>query len=947
MIGLKSQYSKDMDFFDNPNWGLSKLLLSSFGAWPFQSSRFRYLSRYIVGFLICSLLVPEILRIFTVRGDMNLLVACTSTLLLHLLTIVKMVNCIYHLETEKKLLLQIKKHRESYSSPGEAQLLDEYGNQSQRITHGYIYYIYATTVMYMGTPMVPKILDHILPLNESRPTIFLYEAEYFVDRNAYKSWILLHSYLVTPLPATIVVAFDSLYIHFAEHACSLFSITSQRMGQLARDIDDRRDQCTSKKREDAHVAVLKCITQHMRALKFVYLLKTTYTEALFFILGINMLAISITGYQTVTKLDEPSEVLRFGSYTIGQLIHLYILSWPGQKLMDHSAQIHKTAFQGCWYNLPLDLQKFLILVMMRGSKTCTLTAGGLFVMSLQSFCLVVKTSVSNKKRLILSRQLLSCTLNLVNQLPLRPFFVTSQPGTEYTSPHLDVIAHNTGVVIDLPIFSTSEIEINDSTSFNFSSFSRHCVLLLDHSYDFRSYSWISDQVLIHVPKFLPHVNLNQCPKTIRQQLTNQPLYYASNNRNYALCTPPRQVLRKSGSSKDLFLRKMDYFKNSDWRLTKLLLSCFGAWPFQGPHLRVVLNLLVTIVLISILIPEIIKLITVYDDLNKTISCVPILALHLLTVTKMLNCLLNLKKYKLLLLEIHKDWQQNLSPADVKILKTNANKNRFITHTYIYYIYATTLMYLLGPMVPKVLDVVMPLNESRPTVEIYQTEYFVNPVKYEIPILVHAYVISPFPSTIVVAFDALYCNCVNHACSMLEIIGRRLENMVEDIDNTNQNLFSLSEESIHNSLRSCIRQHRKSLQFAQLLRTTYSKCFLSIVMINTVALTITGYQVVQNLDDMSEIIRYGTFSIGQIVHLLFLSQPAQRLMDHSGQIHSLAYQGYWYNIPMRSKKMLILIMMRSRKPSVLTAGKLYVMSLQSFARVIKTSMSYFTVLLSAR
>ncbi|THK32906.1 odorant receptor 13a-like [Diachasma alloeum] len=392
---------------------------------------------------------------------------------------------------------------------------------------------------------------------------------------------------------------------------------------------------------------------------------------------------------------------------------------------------------------------------------------------------------------------------------------------------------------------------------------------------------------------------------------------------------------------------MDFFDNPNWFFTKWLLSSFGAWPFQSSRFRYLSRYTVGFLICSLLVPEIIKLVTVYDDLGKTIACVPILALHSLTVTKMLNCLLNLNQNKLLLLEIQKDWQRTLSPADVEILKRNAKQNRSITHTYIYYIYATTLMYLLGPMVPKVLDVVMPLNESRPALEIYQTEYFVDPVKNKIPILVHAYVISPFPSTIIVAFDALYCNCVNHACSMFEIVGKRLENIIDDIDNANQRFSPIMENNIHSSLRACIRQHRKSLQFAHLLRLTYSICFLSIVVINTVALSITLYQVVQNLGETSEIIRYGTFSIGQIVHLFFLSRPAQKLMDHSSRIHSFAYQGYWYNIPMRSKKMLILIMMRSRNPSILTAGKLYVMSLQSFARVIKTSMSYFTVLLSVR
>lgn len=80
------------------------------------------------------------------------------------------------------------------------------------------------------------------------------------------------------------------------------------------------------------------------------------------------------------------------------------------------------------------------------------------------------------------------------------------------------------------------------------------------------------------------------------------------------------------------------------------------------------------------------------------------------------------------------------------------------------------MYLTTPLVPKVLDYFVPLNETRLTTFPYQVEYFVDSVEYEIPILVHAYVISPFPSTMIVAFDSFYANCVQHACSMFTIVG---------------------------------------------------------------------------------------------------------------------------------------------------------------------------------
>lgn len=88
-----------------------------------------------------------------------------------------------------------------------------------------------------------------------------------------------------------------------------------------------------------------------------------------------------------------------------------------------------------------------------------------------------------------------------------------------------------------------------------------------------------------------------------------------------------------------------------------------------------------------------------------------------------------------------------------------------------YIYATTLMFLLTPLSPRFLDFILPLNGSRPSLPLYQTDYFVlDPVKYEVPILFHAYIVSPIPSTIIVAFDALYANLAIHACGMFLCVG---------------------------------------------------------------------------------------------------------------------------------------------------------------------------------
>lgn len=75
-----------------------------------------------------------------------------------------------------------------------------------------------------------------------------------------------------------------------------------------------------------------------------------------------------------------------------------------------------------------------------------------------------------------------------------------------------------------------------------------------------------------------------------------------------------------------------------------------------------------------------------------------------------------------------------------------------------------------------------------------------------------------------------------------------------------------------------------------------------------------------------------------------------LISHISRIEIVLYfsfAGNWYRAGKNSKNLLHMMIMRSRKPCKLTAGKIYLMSLENFSAVVKTSMSYFTVLLSFR
>lgn len=80
-----------------------------------------------------------------------------------------------------------------------------------------------TLTFYLLIPLMPRILDILIPLNESRPLAYVYQAEYRVDKEKYYYPIVLHSYITSITTVVILFTVDTTYIVCVLHTCSLFS----------------------------------------------------------------------------------------------------------------------------------------------------------------------------------------------------------------------------------------------------------------------------------------------------------------------------------------------------------------------------------------------------------------------------------------------------------------------------------------------------------------------------------------------------------------------------------------------------------------------------------------------------------------------------------------------------------------------------------------------------
>nr|QHN69146.1 odorant receptor 18 [Sirex nitobei] len=392
-------------------------------------------------------------------------------------------------------------------------------------------------------------------------------------------------------------------------------------------------------------------------------------------------------------------------------------------------------------------------------------------------------------------------------------------------------------------------------------------------------------------------------------------------------------------------RTMDLFDNRYYKINKMLLRIIGRWPYQSPFEGRVFLTLLLILTGSQLIPQILGFIAVWGDMENFVECMCPFGTAATCATKLINIIYHDEDIKRLVTQMQRDWENVLPGPETEILQRYSERGRKYTMAFTIYLYIAVTVFILGPVLPTFLEN-SAVNESLSSRLPYIAEYFIDTEKYFYHILVHSYVCSMAFVTIIIANDAMFVVYLVHACGKFAVLGYRLSHMTEycKFDENDHQSFKTDDQA-YRHIANCVAVHKEAIQFADYIETSYSTSLLLEVGQCIVLMSVTGVQVLSNMDDPEKLSAYVSFIMGQLFHLFYSSWPSHEVMDHSTKICDSIYDGEWHRISIRARKLLTLMMMRSLVPCKITAGKLYLMSMENFCSVLSTSMSYFTVLTS--
>ncbi|KOC59144.1 Putative odorant receptor 13a [Habropoda laboriosa] len=278
----------------------------------------------------------------------------------------------------------------------------------------------------------------------------------------------------------------------------------------------------------------------------------------------------------------------------------------------------------------------------------------------------------------------------------------------------------------------------------------------------------------------------------------------------------------------------------------------------------------------------------------------------------------------------------LKPREKEIVRSYANKTRLLTRCYLASCVFTIFIYGVFALFDQSQPSPENLSENGTVdstvrrlpyvffLEVQQTPW------YEITCALQLFAMLNVGITCV-GVDTIGPLFVLLTCAHFDVIRSRIESL-HAIDRSSSSVQT-------RNLRVLVIRHRMLLEFCQDIERVTNVMFFTQLFGSTYNISLVGFKLIG--DDPDKYKYISQLSIA-IIQLFLCNWPADFLYSKSEAIGRAAYTVPWHWYPRCLRKPTNMLMIRGQKPVRLTAGKIVGLSLETFASMISSAVSFFTV-----
>ncbi|XP_071637929.1 uncharacterized protein [Temnothorax longispinosus] len=323
---------------DSLHISLNRFLLLTVGLWPYQQSKLVQLQFTLLFSVLATYILGQFATFLTSQCTPDLIINVLATALCYITFAINYSLFSINIEVIKCLLEQLQHNCNELTDENEINIIKQYAIYAKR-------YTIAFTSFFIG------------------------------------------------LIAT--TAIGSMLLMYLQHACGMFRITCYR---IARTMTPETLQKNNLQNEYLIYKGLICaVDMHRKAMKFSNSTISRFKIMFALLIITFVMCGSLNGFlifQMISfecNIEELSLRLIFMMYL---LTYMFVANYIGQEIMDHNDNVFVTVYNVQWYVAPLLIQKMILFLLQRGTKTFTMNIAGLFVGSLKGAATLLSTAVS-------------------------------------------------------------------------------------------------------------------------------------------------------------------------------------------------------------------------------------------------------------------------------------------------------------------------------------------------------------------------------------------------------------------------------------------------------------------------------------------------------------------------------------------------------------------------
>ncbi|XP_018358405.1 PREDICTED: uncharacterized protein LOC108758113 [Trachymyrmex cornetzi] len=231
------------------------------------------------------------------------------------------------------------------------------------------------------------------------------------------------------------------------------------------------------------------------------------------------------------------------------------------------------------------------------------------------------------------------------------------------------------------------------------------------------------------------------------------------------------------------------------------------------------------------------------------------------------------------------------------------------------LYASWLFYSTPSIAVSGIYTILPTNKTYTAKFLYRIEHVLDIDKYFELLMLHGFISVFYIVSVVIAVDTTFTLYTQHICALFECLRY-------NIDRIRGSDFVLLEPNIkddeaYRNIIGCIKSYQHALKFSDVLSSNYATSFLFLLGNVIISLSFGAAELLMVNNQLEEFVKLLAVTLGQLLHIYFLSLISQRLIDHSSGLQNVIYSCDWYKISRRSKQLLRFTLLRTTKPCQIT------------------------------